>query len=335
MAAGYRSRPTPSLAATRSVRGVLAATLAVLLMSACATRASYQRALGRAVPESRWAVRDGRRVHYLDTREPGLPLVIVHGFAAYSYPFECLINAFPAGFRIIAPDLPGHGFSDPLSGEYTMEAMVGFLDAFTRGIGLTRFALAGSSMGANIAAHYAAAYPSRVTGLVLLSPVGLVGQAGRAGRIAGRPGLVRILSGFVGPCAVRRALRWAAGGDSELVTPELLRAYGLSVSTRERRACLRSVVRNIIAGSYLEETLPRIPQPVLLIAGDRDPLVKPPFVEKFRRLLIGKEVVIFSGGAHLLHQQFPVEVAGLVAEFVSTDARWKTPRLRAAVRLRR
>lgn len=335
MIGGPTLRPGTSLRTVARAVTLLAAVLAMAMLPACASRASLRRAPGLLTVESRWTVVDGRRVHYLDTGGGPRALVIVHGFAAYSYPFEGIIDSIPTGLRVLAPDLPGHGFSDPLSCEYTMDAMVGFLDGYTKALGLSRFALMGSSMGANIAAHYAAAHPRRVERLVLLSPVGLVGQEERVARISRHPGLMGVVTALIGRGTVRRVLQWAAGGEPELVTPELIEAYALSISTRERRACMRSVVCNIVAGSYLEEILPKISQPVLLIAGDHDPLIREWCLPEFRRLLTDERVVVFSGGGHLLHQQFPIEIAGLVGDFLSTGSRWSRLRPEAAVSLRR
>lgn len=310
-------RSIPAIKATLSpVLAAFVIALVCVLFDSCATRLPVGPRPRSSLVDSRWIEIDGRRIHYLEKGGSGGDLVIVHGFAAYSGPFEKIIGHLPSSLHVVAPDLPGHGFSEGLDNEYTMESFVRFLDAFTRAKELDSFCLLGSSMGANIVAHYAVRFPGRVEKLILLSPVGLVGQEKGMARISKRPLLARIVSGFVGRRTVRRVLSWASGGDTVLVTTDLINEYALSISTAKRRSCMRSVIGNVIDGSYLEDVLPRVAWPVLVIAGDRDPLVRPEHLEVFRRLLQQEKVEIFSGGGHLLHQQFPAQIADLVVDFL-------------------
>ncbi len=287
---------------------------AVLVFS-CATSIQLEQHPGFADPDSRWVQVDDRSVHYIETGGKGCTVVVVHGFASYSYPFEALIHSLPATFHVVAPDLPGHGFSEGLEDGYTMSKLVSWLHRFTEEIGLTSFVLCGSSMGANVVAHYAVRFPNQVEKVVLMSPVGLTGQAGRLSRYMHRKLLLRTASALVGRGTVRRVLKRAMEDSAVLLTSDLIDAYALSIYTRERRRCLVSIVTNIIAESELDGTLPRIWQPTLVIAGGKDPLVEPTYVDAYRRLLPNSKIVVFSGGSHLIHQESPAEIAELICEF--------------------
>src|SRR3989440_11542915 len=117
---------------------------------------------------------DGVRMHYQEAGEASAPaLVLIHGFLASNFIWrDVLVPLAHAGFRVIAPDLVGFGFSDkPANGEYTIEyqahKVVGLLDE----LNVARATLVGSSYGAAVSAVCALDYPERVERLVLVGAV--------------------------------------------------------------------------------------------------------------------------------------------------------------------
>lgn len=102
------------------------------------------------------------------------PIVILHGIGSAAAAFaRVLAGLLPHASRIIAPEMPGHGFSPAPHGVMTPERL---FDVMTRG--LDRLLpgpaiLCGNSLGGAVALHYALARPEKVMGLVLLSPAGL------------------------------------------------------------------------------------------------------------------------------------------------------------------
>lgn len=99
----------------------------------------------------------------------GRPLLCVHGNAASSRWFTELLHAPPAGWRVLAPDLPGFGGSDPLSGPTTMRAFADALADLLDALGVERAALLGHSLGGRVAETLAAARPERASALVLVA----------------------------------------------------------------------------------------------------------------------------------------------------------------------
>jgi pimeloyl-ACP methyl ester carboxylesterase len=105
----------------------------------------------------------------------GLPVVFLHSFAGDTSHWSAQLAHLRKTRRAIAIDLRGHGKSDaPANGDYSVEAMVGDVDAVVNNLGLTRFVLVGHSMGGSTAIAYAAAHPDKVAGLVLASAAGKV-----------------------------------------------------------------------------------------------------------------------------------------------------------------
>ncbi len=156
---------------------------------------------------SGFTVIEGRQVHYLEWGHRKLPPVLcLHGGGQTAYMFEELGAAVADRFHLVAPDLPYHGDSDPLVGEFDFgpqaiaESMLPLLDQF----GMDRVALVGASLGGLTSIRLAAAHPERVVSIALID----VGH-----RL--EPEGVRRIIDFMSPRVVRPARR-SRGGDLEV-----------------------------------------------------------------------------------------------------------------------
>ncbi|ACO80826.1 alpha/beta fold hydrolase [Azotobacter vinelandii CA] len=118
----------------------------------------------------RFADADGVRVFYREAGDPAAPvLLLLHGFPSSSHQFRTLIPLLADRFRIIAPDLPGFGFTEvPAERHYRygFDALARTLGAFVDALGLKRYALYVFDYGAPTGLRLAVAHPERVTGLV-------------------------------------------------------------------------------------------------------------------------------------------------------------------------
>ncbi len=101
-------------------------------------------------------------------------IVFLHGYAGVLESWEFQINYFVRQtFRVVAPDLRGHGQSDAPYSDYTMAELVNDLHTVVETLNLPeRFLLAGHSFGGSIAVEYAAAHPERLEKLILIATAG-------------------------------------------------------------------------------------------------------------------------------------------------------------------
>ncbi|NTV59266.1 MAG: alpha/beta hydrolase, partial [Deltaproteobacteria bacterium] len=100
-------------------------------------------------------------------------MVFVHGFAGCAETWEYQVNHFSHKYRVIAPDLRGHGQSDAPFSQYTMPELVEDIKTIAETLDLPeRFVLVGHSFGGSICAEYAKAYPERLEKLILISTAG-------------------------------------------------------------------------------------------------------------------------------------------------------------------
>lgn len=118
------------------------------------------------------------RMHVLDSTGSGSlpPIVVLHGLSANAICYAGLLKRMaPHTRRVVAPDMPAHGFSDaPKSGLDPEVMTTGLSEVLDRVLAETNepVVLVGNSMGGLAAVRYARARPERVAGLALVSPGG-------------------------------------------------------------------------------------------------------------------------------------------------------------------
>ena len=113
---------------------------------------------------------DGIHIFYRSAGEATLPvLLLLHGFPTSSFMFRDLIPLLAGRYRVIAPDLPGFGFTEVPEGRkytYSFDALARTLEAFTEALGLNRYAIYVFDYGAPTGFRLAMAHPERVTAIV-------------------------------------------------------------------------------------------------------------------------------------------------------------------------
>lgn len=113
---------------------------------------------------------DGVRLFYREAGDPNAPVVLLlHGFPASSFQYRDLIPRLADRYRVIAPDLPGFGFTDVPAERtyvYSFAAIAKTIEAFTDALSLKKYALYVFDYGAPTGFRLAMAHPERVTAIV-------------------------------------------------------------------------------------------------------------------------------------------------------------------------
>ena len=120
--------------------------------------------------EYRHAYVDGIKVFYREDGPANAPaILLLHGFPTSSQMFRNLIPALTDSYHVVAPDLPGFGFSDAPDRKnyrYTFEQIAKTIAAFTQTIGLNRFAMYVFDYGAPVGLSLALTHPERIAAIV-------------------------------------------------------------------------------------------------------------------------------------------------------------------------
>jgi magnesium chelatase accessory protein len=263
----------------------------------------------------------GRLRWHVQVMGAGPVLLLLHGTGAATHSWRALAPLFATDFTVVAPDLPGHGFTKgrPLGG-LAMPAMARALGELMDALGLEPHAIVGHSAGAAIAIRMAldgVAAPQAIVGL----GAALLPFPGLAAKIF--PTLARML--FVNPFAPHLFARVArTPGEVERFLPrstgsridaEGVRCYGALFATPGHCGGAITMMADWDLEA-LKRDLPRLTVPLLLVHGDQDPAIPLANAREAAALIDGATVVPLAGLGHLAHEERPGDVAALVRDFV-------------------
>ncbi|MFS8978187.1 alpha/beta hydrolase [Cupriavidus necator] len=245
----------------------------------------------------RFADADGVRVFYREAGAPDAPvMLLLHGFPSSSHQFRHLIPQLAQRFRVIAPDLPGFGFTEVAAArnyQYTFDNLAGTIGAFVDVLGLQRYAIYVFDYGAPTGLRLALAHPERVTGLV--------SQNGNAYLEGLGDAWAPIRAYWAEPTAANRqaihdailhleGTRWQyvhGVADPELVAPE---GYTLDAALLERPGnkdiqldLFLDYANNLTLYPAFQEFFRKARVPTLVIWGKHDPFFIPPGAEAYQR----------------------------------------------------
>lgn len=221
--------------------------------------------------------------------DDGAPaFVLVHGLIVSGRYMMPLAVRLAETHPVLVPDLPGFGASErprrPLPVAGLAEALAGYLAA----AGRPRVVLVANSFGCQVAARAMTAGAGPVERLVLVGPT-----MDAAARTAPRQ-LARLVASMP-----REPFEYPALVAADLArfgVPRAVRAFRLALADR------------------IEESLPRVAVPTLVVRGSRDPIVPRRWAEEATALLPDGRLVELAGGGHALNYSRADELAGLVRE---------------------
>lgn len=250
----------------------------------------------------------------------GPGVLLLHGTGASTHSFAGLLPLLAAKHRVVAIDLPGHGFSQlPPCGQVGLARMAAMIRELIDAIGPSPHFLIGHSAGAAIAVRLALDDPRLIAGIVSLNGA-LLPFPGIAAFIF--PALARLL--FLNPFAAsllaRRARDPAAvarliQGTGSHIDAEGLACYNrLFQSPRHIKATIAMMARWDLRG--LAAALPRLHVPLLLVAGQNDAAVPPSVADAVARGVPGARVMKLANLGHLAHEEDPARIAKAIAPFL-------------------
>ena len=274
------------------------------------------------------AVVDGSKIFYREAGPKDRPtILLLHGFPTSSHMFRNLIPALADRYHLVAPDLPGFGFSDAPDRRhfgYTFENLANVIDQFTQTIGIERYAIYVFDYGAPVGLRLALAHPDRITALISQN-----GNAYEEGLSQGWNPIQRYwkeptpenraaLREFLKP----EATRWQylhGVQDATRVAPE---AYELDSALLARPGndeiqldLFLDYASNVALYPEFQEYFRTRKVPLLAAWGNNDPFFLPPGAEAFRRDNPNAEVQFYNTGHFALETHAP-EIATAIREFL-------------------
>lgn len=275
-----------------------------------------------APPPSQFVMVQGMSVHVRDEgpRDDPMPLVLLHGTSASLHTWNGWTTALEAKHRVIRFDLPGFGLTGPNPhNDYSIGAYVQFVGAVMDALGVQRFALAGNSLGGQIAWSVAAAMPQRVAKLILVDAGGYPlnpESVPISFRIARMPG-ARLLMEQVLPRGVVTSSLRSVYGDPTKVTPELVDLYyDMALRTGNRQALAKRMDQLRTDDDARIKTLK---VPTLILWGEKDRLIPVANGKRFAADIAGSRLVIFENLGHVPHEEDAGRTVKPVIEFLESS----------------
>ncbi|HSO99001.1 MAG TPA: alpha/beta fold hydrolase [Solirubrobacteraceae bacterium] len=279
----------------------------------------------------------GREVTYLHGGA-GPVLLLIHGMGGSYENWRDVVEPLARRHTIIAPDLPGHGTSAPGAGDYSLGTLASGLRDLLMALGHERATLVGHSLGGGIAMQAAYQFPEIAERLVLISSGGLGPEVSLILRAAALPG-AELLIGATAKSASRAgavlgrglsAIGWRPSAD----VAEVARGYA-SLADRQRRAAFVSTLRSVVSARgqrvdasdrlYLTAGIP-----ILIIWGERDPIVPVAHGVRAHETIAGSRLEIFEGVGHLPQLEDPGRFIAVLEQFLQDtsparfdDAQWR------------
>lgn len=257
----------------------------------------------------------------------GQTLVLLHGIAGDSRTWAEVMRRLGSRYRLLAPDLPGHGASAKPRGDYSLGAHACWVRDLLQALGIDRATLVGHSLGGGIALQLTYQFPDLCERMVLVSSGGLGRDVSPLLRALSLPGAEAVLSlafpGFV----LRKgaALRdWL--GARGIHAPGLIEKWNSYASLADgeaRRAFLRELRAVVDHGGQIVSAHDRLylaRHPTLIVWGERDSMIPVSHARAAHAAIPGSRLEVFPTAEHFPHAEDPDRFAAVLAEFIESTA---------------
>jgi pimeloyl-ACP methyl ester carboxylesterase len=277
------------------------------------------------VSEMRYLDLHGERVAYRD-EGTGEALLLIHGMAGSSATWRAIIPALSKKYRVVAPDLLGHGESTKPRGDYSLGAFAASLRDLLDELGISKATVVGQSLGGGVAMQFTYQHRDYCQRLALISSGGLGPDLNWILRILSAPGAELVL-----PVVAQRAVlnvgsklgSWLTSvGIQSPRGSEMWSAYSSLADPQTRQAFLRTL-RSVVdyrgqAVSALGKIHVSHGLPTLLIWGEQDRIIPVAHGYAAHEAVPGSRLEILAGVGHFPHVEAPAAVVDILDDFIAT-----------------
>ena len=269
-------------------------------------------------------VESGRIKWHVQVMGSGPPLLLIHGTGAATHSWRALAPLLAERFTVIAPDLPGHGFTRgrPVGG-LSMRAMARAVAELIATLEVKPAVIVGHSAGAAIAVRMVldgGAAPAAIVGI----GAALLPFPGLAAKLF--PTMAKLL--FVNPLAPHFFARLARTAGETARFLERNMGSRIDAAGIAHYEALFSTPGHISGAltmmadwdlDALARDLPRLATRLLLIHGDRDGAIPVSSASKAATMVGDGRLIELPGAGHLVHEERPDEVAAMIRKFAGAS----------------
>ena len=268
----------------------------------------------------------GHQISYR-TGGSGPVVLLIHGMAGSSAAWKPILEDLGQHATYVAPDLPGHGYSDKPRADYSLGAQASFLRDLLAALGHGSATVVGTSLGGGIAMQFSYQHPERCERLVLVGPGGLGEEVSPLLRLLAVPGLDLVMPVAFLPfirTGVEAMTSWFGkfGLAPKPKTNEMWRAY-TSLMEPETRKAFNQTLRSVIdlkgqRVSAMDKLYLAADIPTLIIWGDEDPIIPISHAHDAHEMIDGSRLEVMEGCGHFPYAEHPRQFTKLVVDFMNS-----------------
>ncbi|MCL4237296.1 MAG: alpha/beta fold hydrolase [Anaerolineae bacterium] len=247
-----------------------------------------------------------------EERGQGLPVVLLHGYPLDHTLWRAQIAALGDAYRVIAPDLRGHGASPAPAGDYSMDSLAADVAALLDRLGVERAVWVGHSMGGYVALAALRTLPQRVAGLALCAshpfadPPEKAASRRASAEQARREGTAPVVSGML-------PLLFRPGTNLETVPAHLIRSMMLRTPPQGVAGVLDGMAARPDAVDMLRPPAP----PKAILAGREDQIVRLADLQALVAELPHVALHVMDGAGHLPMIEQPEATTAALRAFLA------------------
>lgn len=268
----------------------------------------------------------GDHVAYLDEGQ-GEVILLIHGMAGSSQTWRSVIRPLSRNYRVVAPDLLGHGRSAKPRSDYSLGAFAVSLRDLLDELGVAQATVVGHSLGGGVAMQFVYQHPDYARRLILIGSGGLGPDVGWTLRLLSAPGAELIMPIIAPPpvLAVGEKVRSLFGkmGIGSPRGAEIWNAYSSFSDAETRQAFLRTL-RSVVdyrgqSVSALNRLHVKADLPTMAIWGDQDTIIPVDHGYAAQATRPDVRLEVLTGVGHFPQVERPTEVVELIEDFISTE----------------
>ncbi len=259
-----------------------------------------------------------RPFHWVETGDGDECVVFLHGIMAHSMAFRCVLESTAQDFRVIAPDLPGHGRDQTFQSDdinASLDGLLNWLEAFFDTLGEESVHLVGHSMGATTS--YLAALNSQrfdaISSLTLVSPGLKIGVPNWLGSILGKvPARLAKLGVTKAGIRLYEPLQWRRAR----MTDDEVRDYLKPIRQVQRMRYILELGADLVDKTGCLSEACNIDYRTLLIWGANDHLVPLPAAYELQQNMPDARLEVFDNCGHCPMEDCPTDFDQVLREFL-------------------
>lgn len=271
---------------------------------------------------------DGVKLHVHEMGSGSPPVLLVHGFGGTTFSWRHVMPALARNHRVVAFDLPGHGYSQkPRDYDYSAIHLGELTTKLIDAEGMSDVVIVGNSYGGAISVAAVLASQEqlgpdqrRIGRMILIDAAGYPQKTPWHVKLLQLP-VLKMLPALLPPRLLMRFVIGGMYGERGKTEKAQIREYANAFSTKGTRRAYRQYARFMIP-TDLDEYVRRYPDirvPTLVITGDRDRVVPPAVAERFAADIPGAKLEVIAGAGHIPQEEIPAEVLADLGAFLHEE----------------